>query len=275
MALNLDSFPLKEIRRGRELQWDPNAIDFSKDRDDWVNLAPLEQRLLLNQVVGFLIGERAVAHDLAPLQVALRRERGRMEEEMYITQQLYEESNHVEFFQRWVIQVLPGELGKDIPFPSKEPSPLLHVALPEAMNALYDDHSQTAQIRAIVAYHQNVEGVSAEVGYQIFYDCMDQQHILPGLREGVRKIQIDESRHIAFGTYLAQRIINETPDMKHVFIDAMEEIKEITIQSTAMLFDLFEAPYPFGLNADTYINLTRDLHGRRMKAVLEGHLIKA
>jgi ribonucleoside-diphosphate reductase beta chain len=275
MALNLDSFPLKEIRRGRELQWDPNAIDFSQDRNDWANLAPLEQRLLLNQVIGFLIGERIVAHDLAPLQMALRKERGRMEEEMYITQQLFEESNHVEFFQRWVYEVLPGELGKDIPFPSSEPSPLLHVALPQAMNALLEDTSQTAQIRAIVAYHQNVEGVSAEVGYQIFYDCMDQNAILPGLREGVRKIQIDESRHIAFGTYLAQRIINETSEMKQVFIDAMEEIKQATVRSTAMLFELFESPYPFDLQADTYISLTRDLHARRTKAVLEGHLIKA
>ena len=96
MTIKFESFPVRAMRRGRELAWDPNNVDFSRDRGDWMKLTPLEQEFLLSQVFGFLVGERGVAHDLAPLQQALRKERGRMEEEMYLTQQMYEETNHVE-----------------------------------------------------------------------------------------------------------------------------------------------------------------------------------
>jgi ribonucleoside-diphosphate reductase beta chain len=269
MGLNFDTFPLKEMRRGRELAWNPHAIDCSRDAADWKDLSDEERHFLLLQVVGFLVGERAVAHDLAPLQQVLRREKGRMDEEMYITQQLFEESTHVEFFQRWLYQVLPGKLGEDIPFPSGPGAPILFVELPAAMNALKTDPSPEAQLRAVCCYHQIIEGVSAETGYQIFYDCLDKDNILPGLREGVRNIQVDESRHIAFGTYLARRILSENPHLSDLFEEEMARLNESNIEGLKMLLHTFGETLPFGLKTADYIDMSRDLLQRRMKAVLE------
>ena len=50
------------------------------------------------------------------------------------------------------------------------------------------DTSPEAQMRAVVVYHQMVEGVLAELGYEIFYSCLDKEGALPGLREGLRKM---------------------------------------------------------------------------------------
>lgn len=273
MALSFDTFPMQEIRKGRALCWDPHAIDFSQDKEDWLNLNPDEQQLLLGQVFGFLIGERAVAHDLAPLQGALRRERGHMDEEMYITQQLFEESTHVEFFQRWMDEVLPGKLGEDIPYPPGEPSEIIRELLPKYLNALNTDHSPEAQMRAVVIYHQIVEGVQAEVGYELFYGAMDPLGILPGLREGVRNIQKDESRHIAFGTYLAQRIIRDFPQTKDVFIENMDGLLDVALEGMDRIFKPYTEPYPFGFKTETFTQLTRTLHARRRESVLQGHLV--
>ena len=56
MPLDFDSLPLKEIRKGRELRWDPHALDFTQDIEDWKTLSDVERELVLSQVFGFLIG---------------------------------------------------------------------------------------------------------------------------------------------------------------------------------------------------------------------------
>ena len=274
MGLNFDTFPLKEIRRGRELQWNPHTIDMTQDAKDWLNLNDAEKDLILGQVFGFLIGERAVAHDLAPLQTALRLERGHMDEEMYITQQLYEESTHVEFFQRWLDETLPGKLGVEVPYPTGRPSSMLDVHLPKAMTALYTDHSPEAQMRAIVAYHQIVEGVLAEFGYEIFYSAMDPNGLLPGLREGVRNIQKDESRHIAFGTYLAQRIIRDHPQTEAIFKEEMDRYLSVCLEIIDGFNEKYDDTIPFSINPDGFEKQLNSLHSRRRDSVLQGHLVE-
>jgi ribonucleoside-diphosphate reductase beta chain len=274
MPLDFASFPLREFRKGRGMAWDPQAIDLTQDRDDWLALNEEERYFLLAQVVGFLIGERGVTHDLAPLQQVLRKERGRTAEEMYLAQQLYEEATHVEFFERWTQEVLPGTLGKEIPYPEGT-APFFAETLPEAMNALNEDPSPAAQLRATVVYHQIIEGVLAERGYRMFYHCMDSRSILPGLREGIRNIQIDESRHIAFGTYLAQRLIKENPELEAVFIEEMDKLHDVTVYSARELFDLYDGPVPFNADADQIERIGERFFQDRKEVVLKGGLIEA
>jgi len=270
MPVDFASLPLREIRKGRSLQWDPHGIELARDRADWAALTDIERQLLLSQVLGFLIGERAVAHDLAPLQQALRRERGHMEEEMYLTQQTYEESTHVEFFQRWLNEVLPGKLKVDVPVPPGNQSQIFSDILPKAMTALLTDQSRTAQLYAVTVYHQVVEGVLAEVGYQVFYDCLDARGVLPGLRQGIRNIQTDESRHIAFGTYLARRIVAENPELRGRFVDWMAELGREARRSAESLFEPYKPPYPFGLDREKMLAFSDTLCRRRTDAVLGG-----
>ncbi len=270
MPIDFASLPLREVRKGRALQWDPHALDFSRDLLDWSTLLPIERQVLLSQVLGFLQGERAVAHDLAPLQQALRRERGHMEEEMYLTQQTYEESTHVEFFQRWLDEVVGDSLREEVKTLPFNQSRVIKEILPRAMTALNTDSSPAAQLYAVTVYHQIVEGVLAEVGYQVFYDCLDARSVLPGLRQGIRNIQTDESRHIAFGTYLGRRILSQNPGLKEKFIEWMEELRAPTRDSVDSLFTPYTPPYPFGLDREKMLTLTETLTRRRTDAVLSG-----
>ena len=275
MPLDFESQPLREMRKGRALQWDPHAIDLKQDKSDWMRLTLPEQGVLLSQVLGFFHGERAVAHDLAPLQQALRRERGRMDEEMYLTQQMYEESTHLEFFQRWLFQVLPGRIGEIVPRPPGQQTPIINEHMPRILISLLTDPSPRAQMRATVVYHQIVEGVLAEVGYQAFYDCLDPRGIFPGLRTGLRNIQKDESRHIAFGTYLARRLIRDNPELRDAFIEDMESFRQPCLDAAAALYGKYERPFPFGLDSERTVAFTATLFRRRMDSVLSATLVEA
>jgi ribonucleoside-diphosphate reductase beta chain len=272
MPINFNSFPLREFEKSRKLQWFPEEIDFSLDKSNWPTLNKLEQDILLRQVVAFLIGERAVTHDLAPLQQALRREKGRMEEEMYLTAQMFEESIHVQFFQRWMNEVLPGQVGRDIPFPPVYGTVFSHL-LPEAMQAVLTDPSPRAQLRASITYHQVVEGVLGELGYQIFYACLLPRTIMPGLEEGIRKVQRDEARHIAFGTYFCQRIISENAELAAFFEEEMERLRPHASDSVDQLFEPYNGSIPFGLNYDKLKKMANDLVDTRIAAVRRGALV--
>ncbi len=274
MPIDFEAFPLREFQRSRRLQWFPEEIDFRQDRIDWAGLAAAEQELLLRQIVGFLIGERAVTHDLAPLQQALRQERGRMEEEIYLTAQMFEEAVHVQFFQRWINETLPGRLGRDIPYPRLEGF-IFSETLRSAMNALLTDRSPRAQMRAVAVYHILVEGVLAETGYQFFYDVFDRRPILPGLERGIRSIQRDEARHIAFGTYLLQRLVAEHPALADPFEATMEELTPQAHDAMTRLFEGLGPAIPFGLDPDRYQRLVAEFHRSRVDAVRRGKLLES
>lgn len=278
MPIDFESFPLRLFHKGRSLAWDPFDFDLTQDKRDWHTLSTDEQDIILRTVIGFLVGERAVAHDLAPLQQALRRERGRMEEEMYLTQQQYEEANHVEFFQNWMNEVLPGVPGRDIPFPvprdgGRRQGRLLADQLPRAMQAVRDDPSPEVQMRASVTYHMIVEGVLAEFGYQFFYRSLKKRGILPGLVAGIHQIQRDEVRHIAYGNFLIQRLIRERPELEKVFDEEMDALRQPAYDSSMAFFDSYEADTPFGLEPAEFETLFNQLFEARRMVVKRGETV--
>jgi ribonucleoside-diphosphate reductase beta chain len=279
MPLDFESFPLRAFRKSRELDWDPLDIDFSRDRDDWAQLTSDEQDMMLRQVDGFYIGERAVTHDLGALQQCLRQQRGRMGEEMYLTAQLYEESRHIEFFQMWLDETLPGEFGTDIPYPNMLQSgmtldDLLNTQMTKRFHSLFEDPSPENQVRAVVVYHMIVEGVAAEVGYHLFYDMIDAKSVLPGLREGITLIKRDESRHVAFGIYLLQRLLAEDPSLIEVFEEEMHLLKPRACQGIDQAFVHLAEPYPFGLDHGRYLELVDHYFDARLEAVKRGALVE-
>jgi ribonucleoside-diphosphate reductase beta chain len=198
-----------------------------------------------------------------------------MDEEMYLTQQMYEESTHLEFFQRWLFQVLPGRIGETVPRPPGQQTPIINEHMPRLLGALVTDPSPRAQMRATVVYHQIVEGVLAEVGYQAFYDCLDPRGIFPGLRTGLRNIQKDESRHIAFGTYLARRLIRDNPELRDAFVEDMESFRQPCLDAAEALYGQYDRPFPFGLDSEKTVAFTATLFRRRMDSVLSATLVEA
>ncbi|TMF52626.1 MAG: R2-like ligand-binding oxidase, partial [Chloroflexi bacterium] len=186
--------------------WDPQALDLSKDAADWAGFSEVERDFLLRTLVLFQAGEEGVTSDLLPLIMAVAAE-GRLEEEIYLTSFLWEEAKHVEFFRRWLdeIALATGDLAHYL---TPSYSHLFLVELPASLQALQRDHSVEAQIRASVTYNMIIEGVLAETGYHGFRQSLEATGKLPGLLDGIRLLSRDESRHIRYGVFLLDRLIN-------------------------------------------------------------------
>lgn len=206
--LDMDSPCMKLWQKAKKYGiWNPNDIDFSQDVEDWDNMTHEERELTMRSLVQFLAGEESVTIDILPLMLTVARE-GRLEEEMFLTSFLWEEAKHVDGFTRFFREVIRRD--EDLTsYISPSYNIIFKDILPNVMGKLLTDPSPENQARASVTYNMIVEGVLAETGYFGFFESLEKNDIMPGLRTFIGKLKQDESRHIAYGVYLLSRLIAE------------------------------------------------------------------
>jgi len=227
-GLQEESFPFRLFQKAkRHGIWNPSDIDFSQDAKDWQTLTHEQQQDILRLISQFQAGEEAVTLDLLPLIMTIAKQ-GRLEEEMFLTTFLYEEAKHTEFF-RLVLNAI-GEKGDLAHFHSDTYQKIFYEILPETMERLEHDQSPEAIAEAATVYNMFVEGVMAETGYYSFYQSLEELGLMPGLLQGVENLKRDESRHIAYGTFLLQRLICEHPHLYEVVEAKMQELAPLAIK---------------------------------------------
>ena len=271
MPLDLESFPMYLFQASQERAWTAAAIDFSRERDHWASLSDDEREVLGRLVAGFKVGERGVTHELSPLLHVVRDE-GRLDEELYVTAQIFEEARHVEFFERWIDAAIPGVWGRDVPYPRLE-GDLFSTRLPEVMRTLLVDPSVPNQVRAVMIYHFYVEGVGAESSYPMYYDIFERTGLFPALKEGITLIRRDEARHIAYGCYVLQRLLDDHAEAREVFEAELAAIEELVDEAGQQNLRGFEAgSVPFGLDPDKVRRLYRQNFELQKRNVFERQL---
>ena len=204
--------------------------------------------------------------DLLPLIMAIAAE-GRLEEEIYLTSFLWEEAKHVEFFRRWLdeIALATGDLARYL---TPSYSHLFLVELPASLQALQVDRSVEAQIRASVTYNMIIEGVLAETGYQGFRQSLEANGKLPGLLDGIRLLSRDESRHIRYGVFLLDRLINSSPDGWEVMNRRMNELLGPALGVISEFWEHYDDNNgPFGQRMETYLEFASTQFDKRMKVL--------
>ncbi|ADJ14910.1 ribonucleotide-diphosphate reductase subunit beta [Halalkalicoccus jeotgali] len=206
-ALNRGRRTYRYYRNAVERHWDPAEIDLSVDRErlsqlDGATFTDLRRTLAL-----FGAGEAAVTEDLAPLAVVLEG----IEDQMFVTTQLYEEAKHADFFDRyWRAVIHPAEEDRGL----ERTSPLddrwffeayhdLFERNERAMDRVLKEDTPENRARALCHYHLTIEGVIAQTGYyavQTSYSGeIPELPLLPGLVDGFTEIRGDEGRHVGFG----------------------------------------------------------------------------
>lgn len=244
--------------------WNPADLDYSQDPVDWEGLSRPQKGFLLGSVSQFMAGEEAVAVDLLPLLHVMSSE-GRIEEELYLTNFLWEEAKHVDFFDGFV-----GAIGVDSAELEKYHSPayrrIFYEKLPEAMGRLYADPSPVNLARASATYNMGVEGIMAQSGYHGLFSVLDKEQILPGFRTGLRFVQQDESRHIAYGVFLLSRLVAEDASL----FEVVEETTEECLQMQLAAIDEGAREYthnPFGFPYDDVRDYARKQCRRRIARI--------
>jgi ribonucleoside-diphosphate reductase beta chain len=266
-----DTLPLRLFHKSKELFWDPRSVDLSQDKHDWrERMSERERDVILRLSTMFLGGEEAVTQDLAPMLIALRRQGDLLDEEIFLTAQLFEESKHVEWFDRWM---------DDVAFPvqrdgiaiGKAYAELFHVQLPSALNRLIgDDCSPIAHVEALVTYHIIVEGVLAETGYRGYVRALKQNGLMPGTIQGVELIQRDEARHIAYGLYALIRWLKQDRKLWGTAQNKLNALLALAFDIIAETFEPYGGDIPFGLDPTEFVLYASEQFDHRMSALERG-----
>jgi ribonucleoside-diphosphate reductase beta chain len=262
-GLHWETHPMRLYRKAKRYEWDPWELDIDQDAPDWEALDGAEHRALATLTSQFLAGEEAVTLDILPL-LNVMHDQGRTEETLFLTTFLADEAKHTAFFGRYFDEVVQTDRDLD-EYLTPAYETVFSEKLPEAMNALEEDRSPEAITRASVTYNLFIEGVLAETGYWSYYTTLEEDDLLPGLREAIGHVQRDESRHIAYGIFLLSRMIAEH-DVWDVVEETANELFEYVPEIVQENWELYQES-PFSLEPEDVIEYATDEFENRMERV--------
>jgi hypothetical protein len=185
--------------------WSATEIDFSQDAEDWrERMSPEQREAALWLFTLFFHGEDSVTDNLSPFIDAAPLE----EQKYFLATQQVDEARHAVFFKRFVNEVV-GEGDGTIGGGLRATERLLSWGhrktfshLDEVAASLRKDSSPLNLARAVTMYHLIVEGALAQPTQHAIDNALTELDVLPGFREGMRNVSLDEQRHIAFGVRL-------------------------------------------------------------------------
>lgn len=267
-GLRHDILPMRLYHKAKKLGiWDPRSIDFTQDILDWQRCTQEEQQTLLELTALFQAGEEGVTLDLLPLLMVIAQQ-GYLEEELYLTSFLWEEAKHTEFFRRFLDEVAHnhGDLHQ---YHKPSYRSIFYETLPQTMHALLTDTSPQAIARAAVTYNMIVEGVLAETGYHAYFNMLERNNIMPGLRQGVSNIKRDESRHLAYGVFLISRLVAQDKSLWPFVEQQMYTLLPSALGVVTELYEGSEEPgeLSFGLKMEEYLDYATAQFGKRLARI--------
>jgi ribonucleoside-diphosphate reductase beta chain len=193
-------------RRVARLQWNPTAIDLTQDARAWPELPDERHHRLMTLLAGFCVAEEAVAEQLTPFADAAREATLASQESLMawvFFLQRRDEQRHALLFDRIAAEVLglPGADAAERRAAARDHVPaafleLFEVRLPAVAAELAAGDTGLAE--GITLYHMLLEGVVFDAGQRALLDDL-ADGALPGVREGVERVERDERWHVGFG----------------------------------------------------------------------------
>jgi ribonucleoside-diphosphate reductase beta chain len=199
-------------------QWQSQAIDLERDKEDWGKFSDQERADILWGLSSFFIGEERVTTQFSGLVMAYEDE----QEEAFLTTQQVDEARHMQFFDRYYREVfgidderVQERLAKVRENVTDAFVKLFDENLVEAGERLIRDPGDiAAKVDFITTYHMVIEGTLALTGQHFILDYLEKNDLMPGFVEGFNNIARDEHRHVAYGTWFLQQKTSE--DESHV-----------------------------------------------------------
>jgi ribonucleoside-diphosphate reductase beta chain len=216
-------------RRVATLQWSPEAIDLTPDARAWPELADERRRRLMTLLAGFCVAEEAVAETLTPFADAARQATLASQESLMawvFFLQRRDEQRHARLFDRIGAEVLglDGATAAERRQAARAHVPARFLELFEerlpAMAAELEA-GDTSLAEGVSLYHMLLEGVIFDAGQHALLDDL-ADGALPGVREGVERVERDERWHVGFGL----RCLVEAKPSAEVLADLLERAEE-------------------------------------------------
>ncbi|MFD1587431.1 ribonucleoside-diphosphate reductase [Halorientalis brevis] len=279
MRLDRDSFAQGYFENAVYRHWDPYAIEgLEEDKQklmDEDDLTEAEYEELRQTLARFGAGEEAVTEDLMPLGLVLED----INDQMFVSSQIYEEAKHTQFFDRYwrdVINPVAEHHGFEVTNPTDQryyPDGYIQLFddTEAAMELLLEEDTPENRAKAYCHYHLTVESVLAQTGYYGITSAFsskgsDEVAIrefphLEGLVEGISKIRSDEGRHVGFGMQKVRRYVQSGEVDEQVVQDTLQEL----MPHVANTVNDFEE----AVNAVPLVTYARDKLTRRIDIITD------
>jgi ribonucleoside-diphosphate reductase beta chain len=223
-----------------KLQWDAEAIDLELDAEAWPGLPEERRERLTKLLAGFRIADDAVSEHLEPFGPAANNSLIAW----VVFLQRRDEQRHATFFDRVAADVLKlsGDRKDERRAAARELAPagileLFEERLP-AMAAEMAE-GRVGLTDGMALYHMTLEGMVLSAGQRALLTELEDG-ALPGVREGVYHVELDERWHIGFGLRclidaqpsreLIDTILSEAEDAAAAWGDALPtEIRDMIV----------------------------------------------
>jgi hypothetical protein len=178
----------------------------------------------------FFSGEDSVADNLSPCIDAAPRE----EQKYFLATQQVDEARHAVFFKRFIHEVAglgDGTAGGGLAAVAPKLTwgyRMVFGRLDRMADELRRDRSKPKLAAAIALYHLVIEAGLAQAGQHAFEAYLTECLALPGFREGIHNVALDEQRHIAFGVKLLHDLCVEDDRCVDAIADVLREIQPWT-----------------------------------------------
>src|SRR3954466_10485744 len=222
------------------LQWDANGIDLAPDAEAWPALPDERRKRLTTLLAGFRVADAAVSEHLEPFGDAAKN--SLVAWVMFL--QRRDEQRHARFFDRVAAEVLklPGDTEDERRAAARELAPpgmlqLFEERLPAMAAEMAEGRIGLSDGMAL--YHMTLEGMVLSAGQRPVLAELEDR-LLPGVREGVYHVELDERWHIGFGLRclidarpsreLIDAILSEAEDCAAAWGDALpDEIRDMIV----------------------------------------------
>lgn len=204
-------------RRWEAQQWAVADLDFSLDRQDWLESDDLDRKATLWSHRLFFNGEERVTATLAPFVWAAPTP----EIEVFLSTQMVDEARHTVFFEKWWHDVVGTdahnltELLTEIrPEANQGYNELFYNRLPATAQRLASDPNDfDAFVEGVTLYHIVIEATIALTGQRFELEAMREQGLTGrGFYRGFTAVARDESRHVNFGIKFLQEAVRKDPE---------------------------------------------------------------
>lgn len=198
--------------------WTVEAVDFATDLADLGKMTPAERHLVHRLVAFFATGDSIVANNLV---LNLYKHVNAPEARMYLSRQLFEEAQHVQFYLTLLDTYVPDHAERQRAFAAIETIPSIRtkagfclrwIDSVQSLDRL-DTRAQRRQfVLNLIAFAACIEGLFFFGAFAYVY-FLRSRGLLHGLAAGTSWVFRDESAHMEFAFDVVATVRREEPDL--------------------------------------------------------------
>ena len=225
-------------------QWEAGKIDLAVDAEQWTKLDPGARRPVADSLAWRRMRAELATTALVPLVDVAPDE----EQQVFLTTQLVDEARQLVFFDRVLVEVA-GERGQVLEerkgiVDEGVLRSLLTEVVPAEIAALRADGAGPRELAsAVVTYHLVVLGVLGLTEQDALAGYLQDEEILPGVRQGLALEARDAHRHVAFGLGLLTRTLDAHPDVLTTLRASLEQTLPLALAALSAAGDSAPTPY--------------------------------